>query len=201
MSPVAPSTAFSSMLSTLLLRLQLALAALGPFACIAGVLLIGGAAAVLYSLPQRAQQAGQHAQAMRAARTPALVIKSAPVLANENLALFYATLGEKRYAEQQVRTLFGLAAKSGLTLAQGEYKSAYERNGRLHTYQVTLPVKGSYGAIWQFGMLALRAIPFASLDEISFKRETIGEASVEARLRLTLYLGEQAGAQAVGVAP
>jgi hypothetical protein len=37
-------------------------------------------------------------------------------------------------------------------------------------------------------MLALRAIPFASLDDISFKRDAIGTANVEARLRLTLYL-------------
>ena len=111
---------------------------------------------------------------------------------NENLALFYDTLGERRYAEQQVKTLFALAAKSGLVLSQGEYKGAFEQNGRFHTYQVNLPVKGSYGAIWQFGMQALRAIPFASLDEISFRRDTIGEPTVEARVRLTLYLADQA---------
>ncbi len=162
-----------STLPALMLRARLALDAIGPIACAGALLVIGGAAA------------------MRAARSPAVLVKSAPVQANENLALFYATLGEKRYAEQQVRTLFGLAAKSGLSLAQGEYKSAFERNGRLHTYQVTLPVKGSYGAIWQFAMLALRTIPFASLDEISFKRETIGDPVVEARLRLTLYLAER----------
>ena len=178
-------------LQAVMLRVQLALAALGPFACAAAFLLVAGAGAVLYLLPQRAREADSHAAAMRAARAPAVLVKSAPVVANENLALFYATLGEKRYAEQQVRTLFGLAAKSGLTLSQGEYKSAYERNARLHTYQVTLPVKGSYAAIWQFGMLSLRAIPFASLDEISFKRENIGEAGVEARLRMTFYLSDK----------
>ena len=66
-----------------------------------------------------------------------------------------------------------------------------------YTYQVTLPVKGSYGAVWKFGMLALRAIPFASLDEISFRRDAIGDAAVEARLRLTLYLA----GPGTGVAP
>lgn len=180
-------------LPTLLLRLRLAVAALGPFACAGALLLVLGALAVFWLLPQRALQAERHAAALRAARAPAPVVKSAPVTANENLALFYATLGEKRYAEQQVKTLFALAAKSGLSLSQGEYKSGYDRNGRLHTYQVTLPVKGSYGAIWQFAMLSLRAIPFASLDEISFKRETIGDAGVEARMRLTLYLADRPG--------
>lgn len=180
--------------SVLALRARLAVAALGPFLCGACVLLLAGAAAVAWLLPQRALQAQRHAVALELARMPPPVDKPAPVIANENLALFQATLGEKRYAEQQVKTLFALAAKSGLSLSQGDYKSAYERNARLHTYQVTLPVKGSYGAIWKFAMLSLRAIPFASLDEISFKRDNIGEPALEARVRMTFYLSDLPGA-------
>lgn len=111
-----------------------------------------------------------------------------PATAAQNLALFYATLGERRYVEQQVKTLFDLATKAGLQLEQGEYKSGYDKASRVSTYQVTLPVKGSYQAIWQFGLGILRTIPFASLDELNFKRETIGLATLEARLRLTFYL-------------
>jgi len=88
--------------------------------------------------------------------------------------------------------LFALASNSGLVLSQGEYKGTLDRDGRFHTYQIYLPVKGGYGAIWQFAVLALRAIPFASLDEISFRRDTIGESTVEAHLRITLYLTDQA---------
>jgi hypothetical protein len=184
----------SQPLATWLLRLRLACFALGPLACGAALLCVLSAGALLWLLPQRAMLAQRQALALSLAAVPAGAPKAAPVTADRNLALFYDTLGEKRYAEQQVKTLFGLAAKTGLTLSHGEYKGAYDRNGRLYTYQVTLPVKGSYRAIWQFGLLALRAIPFASLDEISFKRETIGDANVEARLRLTLYLADQ-GAQ------
>jgi hypothetical protein len=68
----------------------------------------------------------------------------------------------------------------------------------VHTYQLNLPVKGSYAAIWQFALSALRAIPFASLDDISFRRDSIGDATVEARLRFTLYLSEQGGAAGGG---
>jgi hypothetical protein len=109
------------------------------------------------------------------------------------LDAFYAALGPRRYAEQQVRTLFALAAKNGLSLSQGEYKTAYDRNARLTTYQVNLPVKGSYGAIWKFALGTLRTIPFASLDDIGFRRDSIGDPSVEARLRLTLYLKDAPG--------
>lgn len=174
--------------ATLLLRLRLALTALGPLACGAAALCLAGAAALAWLLPQRALLGHRQQVALGLASLPASAVKAVPVSANENLALFYDTLGEQRYVEQQIKTLFGLAAKTGLVLSQGEYKGAYDQNGRLNTYQVTLPVKGNYRAIWQFGLLALRAIPFASLDEISFKREAIGDANVEARLRLTLYL-------------
>lgn len=184
-------------LSAVALRARLALEALGPVFCAACVLALVGGAALVWLLPQRALQAERQQVALRLAAMPAQVqARSAPVSANDNLLHFYEALGEKRYAEQQVKTLFGLASKARLSLSQGEYKSAYERNARLHTYQVTLPVKGSYADVWQFGMMSLRAIPFASLDEISFKRDTIGETQVEARLRLTLYLSDQAaGAQ------
>ena len=176
------------------LRLRLAVMACGPVFCVALMLLVAGAAGLGWLLPQRALQAGRHQVALRLALMPAAVqAKSTPVTSNDNLNAFYANLGEKRYAEQQVKTLFGLAGKARLSLSQGEYKSAYDRNARLHSYQVTLPVKGSYRDVWQFGMLSLRAIPFASLDEMSFKRETITDPQVEARLRLTLYLAERPG--------
>jgi hypothetical protein len=115
-------------------------------------------------------------------------VPAAPAPSADSLDAFYAALGPRRYAEQQVKTLFTLAAKSGLSLSQGEYKTGYDRNARVTTYQVNLPVKGSYGAIWQFAFGALRAIPFASLDDVSFRRDSIGDPAVEARLRLTFYL-------------
>jgi hypothetical protein len=183
-----------AMNSPMLLRLRLMVSALGPVACGAAVLCLAGALALAWLLPERALQHQRQIGALAQATMPPPVAALAPAPAspNENLALFYDTLGERRYAEQQVKTLFALAAKSGLVLSQGEYKGAFEQNGRFHTYQVNLPVKGSYGAIWQFGMLALRAIPFASLDDISFRRDTIGAPTVEARLRLTLYLADPA---------
>lgn len=179
-------------IQALWLRLRIALSAWSPVAICALVLGVLAAVALGWLPPARDQLAQQREQARRmAAEPPPRVTQAPPATDEHNLALFYAALGERRYAEQQVRTLFRLAAKSGLVLRQGEYKAGYDRNARLHTYQVTLPVKGNYGAIWQFALQALRAIPFAALDEISFKRDAIGDASVEARLRLTLYLAER----------
>ena len=176
-----------------MLRLRLMLLRANPIVLAASILVLalaGGLAWTLHAVwaMERAQEkyAAQAKQKPQAAATPAPA--PAPAQAPDNLAAFYGALGERGSAEQQVKTLFALAAKSGLVLRQGEYKAGYDRNAQVYTYQVNLPVKGSYGAIWQFAMAALRAIPFASLDEITFHRDAIGDATVEARLRLTLYL-------------
>ena len=181
--------------AALLLRARLWLRARGPVACIGGALLVAAVVALAWLLPLASRQNAQRAQALAAALAPKPVapvpVKAASIASPDaNLAAFNDVLGERRYVEQQVGTLFALAAKNGLSLSQGEYKSAVEKNGGFATYQVSLPVKGSYGAIWQFATAALGAIPFASLDDISFRRDSIGQAGVEARLRLTLYLKE-----------
>ncbi|WP_075796616.1 hypothetical protein [Massilia putida] len=178
-----------------MLRLRLMLLRANPIVLAAAILMLvltGGLAWTLRTVwtMERAQEAyaAQARQKTPAAAASAPAPEPAPAQAPDNLAAFYGALGERGGAEQQVKTLFGLAAKSGLVLRQGEYKAGHDRNAHVYTYQVNLPVKGSYQAIWQFAMAALRAIPFASLDEISFHRDAIGDATVEARLRLTLYL-------------
>jgi hypothetical protein len=195
----------------MLLRLRLALRA-NPVLAGGGLLFLGCAAGMAWTVHTAAQlDAERNALvAARAARQAALsratTDAGAPAVQTaaqaavqpdvqpaDPLGAFYETLGPRRYAEQQVKTLFALAAKNGLSLSQGEYKSAYDRNARLTTYQVNLPVKGSYGAIWTFALGTLRTIPFASLDDIGFRRDSIGDPTVEARLRLTLYLKDAPG--------
>jgi hypothetical protein len=158
--------------AALMLRVRLLAMRLGTAGCAALALLLAGALALPPAPPQ-------------------LVQAPPPPTANENLAHFYSTLGEKRQAEQQVKQLFDIAAKTGLALDQGDYKFSVDKASGVAAYQVTLPVKGAYQNIWQFSMQALAAIPFAALDDIAFRRETITEPVVEARMRFTLYLKER----------
>ncbi|MFS2026682.1 hypothetical protein ACL58G_27400 [Massilia sp. GER05] len=182
-------------LTSPLLRLRLVLLRANPLVAAAGILVFVMAGALAWTLHavwamERAQEAraAQAKQKAQVATAPASAPAPVPPQAPDNLAAFYGALGVRGSAEQQVKTLFDLAARSGLVLRQGEYKPGYDRNAKVYTYQVNLPVKGSYAAIWQFAMAALRAIPFASLDEITFHRDAIGDATVDARLKLTLYL-------------
>jgi hypothetical protein len=182
-------------LAALWLRLRLASRSVGPVAGTALVVAIAALVVLAWTISTRdREEQQQHTKLVQAAAPPPAPVISPVATANQNLALFYASLGERRYAEQQVKTLFGIAAKTGINLRQGEYKAAYDQNGKLHTYQVT----GSYQAIWQFALLSLRAIPFAALDDIGFRRDDIGAAGVDARVRFTLYLADDVAHPLVG---
>jgi hypothetical protein len=183
-------------LSSQWLRTVLALRRLNPVLAAALVLALAAIGAILWLGMARAELGEDYAAARRQAALPpplASALPAPPPSADQNLAHFYAALGERRHVERQLKTLFALADKNGLALRQGEYRSSQDRAGRFLTYQVTLPVTGRYGAIWQFAFDALRALPHASLDDVGFRRDAIGSDTVEARLRLTLYLAATPG--------
>ena len=181
----------------LLLRARLRFGRINPVVALAVALVAAGIGAQLALLPARERLDAEYEQAQRLARMPLPVASpsaATPPGSDQNLQHFYATLGDRRGVERQLKDVFALAAKHGLTLSQGEYRSASDRNAKLTTYQVNLPVKGSYGAILGFALDVLRAMPHASLDDVAFRRDAIGDAGVEARLRLTFYLAPASGA-------
>ena len=185
--------------ATLRLHAQLLLRRIGAPACVAVLLCLFGLLAWGWAWQQRTLAQQLDARPLPSSPVIAMVAPAPAATANDNLALFYNALGQPRHAEQQVRLLFELAAKNGLLLTQGEYKSSHDKASRVSAYQVTLPLKGSYRAIWQFALQVLRAVPFASLDELSFRREQIADDRLEARLRITFYLSD--AAPATGSAP
>ena len=181
-------------LSSAWLRLRLALRRVNPVLAAILACLLAGSVLAAWLLGARDRLALDYEAARAQARAPAPVAPPAPPpSSDQNLSAFYAALGERRGVERQLKELFALAAKHGLSLQQGEYRSSYERGARLYTYQVNLPVKGNYTAIWQFAFDTLRALPHVSLDDVSFRRDSIGDPNVEARLRLTFYLAAAPG--------
>jgi len=183
-------------LSSVWLRLVLALRRMNPVVAGAVALALALMAGFFLILRAQVDLEEQYAEARRQAALPPpmpAAVAPPPPSADQNLAHFYASLGERGKVESQLKTLFGLAEKNGLALRQGEYRSSQDRAGRFLTYQITLPVTGRYGAIWQFAFDALRALPHASLDDVAFRRDAIGSELVEARLRLTLHLSAAPG--------
>lgn len=113
--------------------------------------------------------------------------------AQQNLDAFMASLGDARHTEQQVRTLFVIGRDLAMELPQGQYRLNCDESSAVCNYRVQLPVTGSYSQVRRFVEQSLQAIPFAALDEMSFKRESVAEGEIEGRLGLTLYVKARAG--------
>lgn len=89
-----------------------------------------------------------------------------------------------------LKTVFSEAAAAGIPLAQGDYTLVADAEGGYDRLQIILPLKGSYTQIRSFAKALLEKLPPLSLDEITFRRDHIKSPTVEARLRLTLYLNQ-----------
>lgn len=110
--------------------------------------------------------------------------------APEAIKAFYQHFPPKESTPDWLGQIYAAAASQSLRLSQGEYKFIPGKTGKLDSYQINLPVQGSYTQIRKFIVQVLNETPVISLDQISFKRETVRNASVEAKIRLTLYLQE-----------
>jgi len=110
----------------------------------------------------------------------------------EQLAAYYRFFPAPATATKWLDTIYRTAGSLGLRLDQGEYRPTTEPGSRLLRYQITLPVKGSYLQIRKFVATLLTDIPVASLDYINFERRRVGEADVEAKIKLSLYLNPDA---------
>ena len=62
--------------------------------------------------------------------------------------------------------------------------------GKLWRYEIVLPVHGTYPQVRVFLAQVLTKIPHLALQSVSFERQKVGDAMIEANIRLTLYLGE-----------
>ena len=111
-----------------------------------------------------------------------------------HLKIFLDNLGDSRYTEQQLQSLFVIARGLSLELPQGKYRMACEAGASFCKYQIELPIKGPYVRVRSFIEDLLMVIPFASLDDLSFRRETANDDEIEVRLAMTLFTRNAAAA-------
>ena len=106
----------------------------------------------------------------------------------EQLAAFYAFFPSPQSSPDWLGRINAAARAKGLVLRSGEYKLERSADQKLARYQITLPVAGSYAQIRGFVAQVLADVPAAALEEITLRRESVSSPTVEARIRLTLYL-------------
>jgi len=180
--------------SHLRLNLQLLFVRAG-WPALAGLLLLGiGAAMHTWWLPKQQERLVRMETEYR--RLIAEFVKPVVVqprqtqsaLLAERHAAFNATLAPKSALPDLIKSVFSEAGKAGLTLAQAEYRTAEDKAGGYTSYQMVLPVRGPYLKLREFVAGVLAANPAAALEEVSFRRDGIGNPTTEARLRFVFYI-------------
>jgi Tfp pilus assembly protein PilO len=105
------------------------------------------------------------------------------------LSNFYAFFPLMENVPELLARINRSAKEHQLVLEKGEYKLARETDFRLARYQVTLPIRGDYGALRNFANDVLEAVPSAALEELTLKRENTELPELEGRIRFVLFLG------------
>lgn len=111
-----------------------------------------------------------------------------PTTGRGQVANFYAFFPLTSNVPELLGRINRAANEHQLTLQKGEYKLSREPDFRLARYQVTLPVRGGYTTVRSFVNDVLETVPYAALEELTLKRESIEQPELESRVRFTLFL-------------
>ncbi len=181
------------------IQLEYALHRCNPLWLLIVVMLCCSLAVWLFVLPGDKRQLAQQVQSMQILRienlqTPFELVNKDTSGAEPGQDL-PSVLGQISEIEAYVDTLLTLSQSLGLTAPTGEYKLSCDAPARLCRYRVRLPLVGSYLQIRTFVEHSLLALPLASLDELSLRREIIGSDVVEAGLVFSLHLAYPAQGQ------
>lgn len=103
---------------------------------------------------------------------------------------FLERLADRNARADIIKTIFAQGNEAGLKLANGEYQFSCDANGGYCALQMVLPVKGPYPQIRSFARGILEKIPSAAIEEISFRRDGIKAAMVEAHIKFVIYLAK-----------
>jgi hypothetical protein len=76
-------------------------------------------------------------------------------------------------------------------LETGEYTWLQTGPERLARYRIALPVKGSFKQVLGFMDLVLQSNATLALENASFKRDKVDDATVEAKLVFLVYVDTQ----------
>jgi hypothetical protein len=106
----------------------------------------------------------------------------------QRLEQFHRHLRDAGSVTDQLARLNRIAAAHGVRLPRGEYRLVGEAGAPLRQYEVTFPIAAPYPSIRAFLAEALDQLPAVALEQVTFERKRIGDAGVEAQVRLTLYV-------------
>lgn len=115
-------------------------------------------------------------------------------------ALLTAVLVPRDQPTDALRRIYELGAQQQVLISQAQFQSEVGAGG-IERLQIRIPAKARYPQLRRFVEAALRDLPNASLDGLSFRRNQVGDAQIEAQLSFSLWLQAQAVAPAGGNGP
>jgi hypothetical protein len=114
--------------------------------------------------------------------------ESANSLLLKRRAAFIDRLAARDDRTDIIKALFAQGKETGLKLSNGEYQFNCEASGSYCTLRLALPVKGPYLQVRNFARGVLEKIPSAAIEEISFRRDGIKMATVDARIKFAIHM-------------
>lgn len=103
-------------------------------------------------------------------------------------ALFLADFPRQDSLAAQLERLFSVARRHGLNLGEVTYRDEYRPGDRLEKYRIEFSVEATYPALRGFLAETLAALPYLSLDQVSFQRKDSLAPIVRSEVRMTFYL-------------
>jgi hypothetical protein len=161
-----------------------------------GALLVAGGLAYTAGvlLPERKHLAADELKVARAERKAAAVrsgLEAAPLSPAQRRERFYAALPATPEVTQYVERIYAAANAEKLSLMHGEYTGSDLPAAGLVRYKITLPLKGSYAQVRRFIAESQKTVPGLTLDDVTVSRQNIGDAQVEARVQLSLFMARR----------
>lgn len=105
----------------------------------------------------------------------------------QSQAEFLASLPDTGQVLEVIAVLNQAASRHQVVLANAEYRLTRQGSGPSR-YQITLPLRAGYVPLHAWLADVLNALPSAALDDISLKREDVGQTVLDARVRLTVFM-------------
>jgi hypothetical protein len=97
------------------------------------------------------------------------------------------TLPARGQMPQLLGILLQQAEAAQLSIETAKYETSSVKSGTLVRYRVAFPVEGSYPQVREFVDAVLKAMPALAIDQLSITRKAIGDATVEAQIRMTIF--------------
>ena len=111
-----------------------------------------------------------------------------PGNAADKVGAVYEYLKKPETTTDWLAKLYAIGSATGVELQSASYKTQTTPGAKLERYEIVVPLTGSYTQMRDFLKRSLAEIPVLSLDQISLKRESRREGTVQAELHLTLHM-------------